>query len=173
MKLQERIAYLIVKKPEGKGICTKSVTKEVMKLMAILGGERLECGPTKHLVGKVPKDIIDAEEKAAFDRQNQDLTCWRDTKSCAVKDAEGNCRDTCELNWPIAYAQVPEQKFDKLLEKFNKMSPDRSSDDTISNKGRQWFYTYRNVIITIPLCANSFLDHGINQSLNSICQGQC
>jgi hypothetical protein len=176
MTLQERIAYLILRKSDQ--VCTKATAKEIMKLMAITNGERLECGPEKHLVNRSPanEEVRTCEEAVRnkeFERRNQDFTCWKNTRSCAVKDKEGNCRDTCELNWPIAYAQIPDQKFDEVRRRLQKLTPDRSSDDTPANKGRQWFYTYKNVIISIPICANSFLDHGINEVLNDVCQGQC
>ena len=152
----KKISYLIVNKTAN----LKAVSKEIFKLNVIVGNKRVENLEQEYgaLVQKVIKGHTQIQQNMMSFYNTSELGAsyvdWTNTPSSQSLDAQGVLRDECALAWPISYHELPEQKFAESVAK-------------ISNLGlKDTVFTYKNVLLTLPVNLNGNTDVRISECLN-------
>ena len=154
----KKISYLIVNKDAN----TKAISKEIFKLNVIIANSRISnlVNEYDRLVEKVnngesreiQKDMMRFCDPVK-NEVNVDFEEWTRTQSSQSIGADGQLRDECALAWPLSYHELSEEEFSRKTAQIMKLN--------CENK----FFTYKNVLLTLPINLNGNLDALVLQVL--------
>ena len=153
----KKISYLIVNKDAS----LKAISKEVFKLNVIIGNKRVQTleQDFSSLVQKCIKNEGRLQQSMADFYSPSEIgtsyTDWANTPSSQSLDGEGNLRDECALAWPIAYHEYTSQEFALVIDKITKLNL------------KDIVFTYKNVLLTLPINMNGNTDSRISECLKS------